>query len=111
MRIKKRFKFKSLANKNVKKAVIPATVRENSITYKVTTIGKKAFQNCKKLNTVVVGKNVVKIETSAFYCCKKLRSITIKSKNLKSVSKKAFVKMSRTLKIYASKQVRKKIKI
>ena len=108
---KKTVQVKSLANKNVKKAVIPATVRENSITYKVTTIGKKAFQDCKKLNTVVVGKNVVKIESSAFYCCKKLRSITIKSKNLKSVSKKAFVKMSRTLKIYASKQVRKKIKI
>ncbi len=99
---KKTVKIKSLVKKNTKKAVIPVTVKYKGITYKVTAIGKKAFNKCKKLNTVIIGKNVTKVEASAFYSCKKLRRITIKSKKLKSISKKAFVKSSRKVKIKIS---------
>ncbi|MCI8363660.1 MAG: leucine-rich repeat protein [Eubacterium sp.] len=77
---KKTVQIKSLAKKNTKKAVIPATVNYKGITHKVTAIGKKAFNKCKKLNTVIIGKNVTKIQASAFYSCKKLRRITLKSK-------------------------------
>lgn len=85
--------------KKVKKAVIPATVKYNGIKYKVTVIGKKAFNGCKKLKTIVIGKNVKKIEKSAFYNCKKLKNIRIKSKKLKTIPKKAFVKSNSKVKI------------
>lgn len=101
--VKKRtIQVKSLAKKKVKKVVIPATVKYKGITYRVTAIGKKAFHKCKKLNTVIIGKNVTKVEASAFYACKKLSRITLKSKRLKTISKKAFVKCNRKVKIKVS---------
>ncbi|MDE6635471.1 MAG: DUF4982 domain-containing protein, partial [Lachnospiraceae bacterium] len=90
--------------KNIKKAVIPATVKYKGITYKVASVGKKTFDGCKKLSAVTIGKNVTTIEKSAFYNCKKLQSINIKSGKLKKVAKKAFVKINGKIKINASKK-------
>nr|WP_277820612.1 leucine-rich repeat domain-containing protein [Hominisplanchenecus murintestinalis] len=69
---------------------IPDTVKSNGNTYKVTSVGKEAFQDCKKLKSVVVGKNVTSIGSKAFSGCKALKKITIKSAKLKKVGKNAF---------------------
>ncbi|MEY8427500.1 leucine-rich repeat domain-containing protein [Lachnospiraceae bacterium 46-15] len=69
---------------------IPDTVKSNGKTYKVTSVGKGAFQNCKKLKSVVIGKNVTSIGAKAFSGCKVLKKITIKSAKLKKVGKNAF---------------------
>ena len=52
-------------------------------------IGANAFANCKKLQSVTIGKNVSVIEDKAFYKCVSLKKITIPSQIMK-VGKKAF---------------------
>lgn len=102
---------------------IPATVKYNDITYKVTEIGKGAFEkctnlfsvrggkyvkkigdnafaNCKKLNGVIIGKKLTTIGKKAFYNCKKLDSITFKSKKLKKIGKKTFSGIYKKATIY-----------
>lgn len=63
----KEVKVTGPTKKSIRSVTIPATVKYKGTTYKVTSIGSKAFYNCKKLKTV-----------------------TIKSKKLKSVGKNAF---------------------
>lgn len=63
----KEVKVTGTAKKSIRSVTIPATVKYKRTTYKVTSIGSKAFYNCKKLKTV-----------------------TIKSRKLKSVGKNAF---------------------
>ena len=94
---------------------IPATVKIDGVSYRVTsiadnafksnkkitkvvigsnivTIGKNAFAKCTNITSIAVGKNVTKIEKNAFYGCKKLEKITIQSEKLtsKSIAKYAF---------------------
>lgn len=99
--------FYKVNNKKATKIVIPATVSLNGIKYKVTAISDNAFNGCKKLKSVTIGKfvttignnvffkctalkkitipsSVTRIGKKAFYGCKKLKSITIKTKKLKS---------------------------
>lgn len=68
---------------------VPATVKIDNITYKVTAIASKAFKGNGRLKKVIIGKNVTSIGTSAFYKCTGLRSITIPV-NVKSIGKQAF---------------------
>lgn len=75
--------------KTNKKFTVPATVKINGLTYKVTEIANAAFKANKKLTQVTIGANVTKIGKSAFASCAKLKKITIKSKVLKSVGKQA----------------------
>lgn len=77
--------------KNSKKTslTIPATIKIDGQTYKVTEIASKTFKNSKTLKSVTIGKNVKKIGKEAFSGCKKLNKITIKSTVLKSVGKNA----------------------
>ena len=88
---------------SVKKAsvVIPATVTIQGKTYKVTTIGKKAFAGNKALKKVVIGKNIKTIGSKAFTNCKKLKTIKIKTTKLtkKSVGAKAFKGINKKVKI------------
>ncbi len=74
-------------NKNKTSVTIPATVKIDGNIYKVTEIAANAFENNKKLKTVIVGKNVKRIGKQAFYNCVKLKKITIKSTVLKSIGK------------------------
>ena len=67
-------------SRKIKSITIPATVRYKGKTYKVTSIGSKAF-----------------------YKCSKLKSITIKSKSLKSVGKNAFKGISKNVKVTVPK--------
>lgn len=91
---------------STKKTVsVPATVKVNGETYKVTTVAKNAFANAKKLTSVTVGKNITKIGDTAFKGCGKLTTITIKSTKLTSVGKNVLKGTSKKLviKVPASK--------
>ena len=67
-------------SRKIKSITIPATVRYKGKTYKVTSIGSKAF-----------------------YKCSKLKSITIKSKSMKSVGRNAFKGISKNVKMTVPK--------
>lgn len=68
---------------------IPDTIIQGGKTYRVTTIAPGAFKNCKKLKTVVIGKNVTSIGKNAFYKCTSLTKITIPA-SVNSIGSKAF---------------------
>ncbi len=59
---------------------------------KLTTIGTKAFYNCKALTKITIPAKVAKIGKSAFHGCKKLKTITMTTAKLSSgkVGSKAF---------------------
>jgi len=88
-------------NKKNSSYMIPDTVRYSGHTYKVTKIGRFAFSYYKKMKKVTIGKNVKRIEKGAFNECKKLKTIVIKSKKLKfagrwaidGISPKAVIKV------------------
>jgi hypothetical protein len=77
-------------NKKAKTITIPATVKVDGITYKVTGIADNAFKGSKKLTKVTIGKNVTKIGKNAFSGCKNLKKLTITAGKLKTISKNAF---------------------
>ena len=67
------------AKKNITKASIPATVKINGYTFKVTAIADSAFSGCSKLTKVTVGSNVKAIGNKSFYKCTKLTTFTASS--------------------------------
>ncbi len=79
----------SALKKKLTKGVVADTVKIGGKKFQVTAIGSKAFQGCKKLSSVSIGKYVKTIGKQAFYQCKKLKKITIKGTALKSVGKNA----------------------
>ena len=87
--------------KKTRKVKIPETVKAGMYSYRVTSIGEKAFYNNKSLKSVVVGKNVRTIKSKAFYNNKALKSITFNRKKqtkigklaLKNIHKKAVIKV------------------
>lgn len=91
---KKEARFDKPAKKNVTSLTIPATVKIGKVKYKVVSVKANALKNNKKIKKLVIGKNVKKIGKKAFYNCKNLKSITIKSKKLASVGKKAFGRLN-----------------
>ena len=88
-------------DKNATKIVIPATVTIDGITYKVTSIGAKAFEKNKTVQEIIIGKNVEKIGKKAFYGCKNLKKIVIRTTRLtdETVGSKAFQKIAAKAKI------------
>ncbi len=87
------------SNKNITSLNIPATVKYNGMSYKVTAIDKNAFKSKKKLKSVTIGKYVKSIGASAFAKDGKLSKITIKSTVLKKVGSKAFSGINKKAKI------------
>ena len=110
-----RVEYYKADNKETTKITIPSAVSMDGVKFKVTDISDNAFNGCKKLKSVTIGKSVTtignkafskctslkkitipagvaKIGKKAFYGCKKLKTITIKSKKLnsKSVGAQAF---------------------
>ncbi len=92
---------------------IPAAVKINGVTLKVTAVGNNAFQKYTKLRTVTIGKNVRTIGKNAFFKCSALKTIVIKTTKLtaktvganafKGTYKKAKVKVPKAkLKSYAA---------
>lgn len=96
-------------NKNAKSVTIPAVIKVKGVTYKVTSIGAKAFNGSKKLTKVTVGANIKKISNNAFFKCKSLKTVTIKSVLLtkKTASKRAFKGISRKMVIKVPKKMKK----
>lgn len=70
-------------SKAIKKVTVPASVKINGFTFRVTAVSAKAFAQCKKLKTVTIGVNVSSIGKQAFKNCKKLSKITIRTSKLK----------------------------
>lgn len=96
-------------NKNAKSVTIPAVIKVKGVTYKVTSIGVKAFNGSKKLTKVTIGANIKKISNNAFYKCKNLKTVTIKSVLLtkKTANKKAFKGVNKKMVIKVPKKVKK----
>lgn len=96
-------------NKNAKSVTIPAVIKVKGVTYKVTSIGTKAFNGSKKLTKVTVGTNIKKISNNAFFKCKSLKMVTIKSVLLtkKTASKRAFKGISRKMVMKVPKKMKK----
>ena len=97
------------ANKKAKRVTIPAVIKVNGVTYKVTSIGAKAFNGSKKLTKVTIGTNIKKISNNAFFKCKSLKTVTIKSVLLtkKTANKKAFKGISRKMVMKVPKKMKK----
>ena len=97
--------YKCSTNKKATSITIPATVKINGKTYKVTAIAANAFKNNKKLKKVTIGENVKTIGKNAFYGCKKLKTVTIKTSQLtkKTVGKNAFAKINSKAKVKVPK--------
>lgn len=84
----------SASKKNLTKAVIPATIKCEGITYKVTSIGQKAFYKNTKIKSVEVGNNVTSIENYAFYGCKNMTSLKL-GKKVEVIGSSAFRKCTK----------------
>lgn len=78
-------------NKNVKSIKIPEKVIINKKTYKVTSISKNAFKNCRKLKDITIEKNINSIGSNAFRDCKNLKKIG--SNAFKGINPKAKFKL------------------
>ncbi len=63
--------------------------------YKITSVAANALKGNKKVKTLTIEKNTVKIGKNAFANCKNLKKIVIKSKKLKTVGSKAFKGISK----------------
>ena len=95
------------------KVKIPAVVKKDGISYKVTAIadqalrldktiktliignhvtviGARAFANCWQLKKVTIGTGLKRIGKEAFRGCQKLKAVTIRSEKLKKVGTGAF---------------------
>lgn len=96
-------------SKTTKNVTVPAQIYAQGITYKVTSIGAKAFNNNKNLTKVTIGTNIVEINSNAFFNCKNLKTVTIKSVYLtrKTANKKAFKNAHKKLVIRVPKKVKK----
>ncbi len=96
-------------------AKIPATVKINGKTSKVTAIAAKAFKKCTTIKSASIGKYVTTIGTSAFEGCTSLKKVTgcagvteigkaafKKCVALKGVGASSAVKLKKVEKIYAN---------
>ena len=77
------------AKKTITKVSIPATVKINGYTFKVTAIADSAFSGCSKLTKVTVGSNVKTIGNKAFYKCTELKTVSGAS-NITKIENNAF---------------------
>ncbi len=78
------------ASKTLKTVVIPATVRIDGKTYKVTVVGKNAFAGCKNLKNLTLGANITAVRDGAFKDSTQIEQLYIKSTKIKTVGYDAF---------------------
>lgn len=100
-------KLVKVKSKKATKLNVPATVKLQGETYKVTGVGKNVMSKNKKLTKVILGKNVTTIETKAFFGCTKLKTVQLKGKALKKVGKQAFKKTYAKMVVSAKKMNKK----
>ena len=75
--------------KYVDEIIIPATVVQDGITYRVTRIGKGAFSGCNELTLIDIPEGVTEIGTSAFSGCTILEDVDLPN-SLVSIEMYAF---------------------
>ena len=95
--------FTGYTNKKKKKVTIPESIIVQGVEYDVTSIGEKAFSNCKKLT-------LLEIKT------KKLTKKTVAKKTFKSIRKKTVIKVPKSKykaykKVLRARGLNKKVKI
>ena len=105
---KKTVTLYNVNDKSAKTYKVGATVKIKNQTYKVTAIAPKAFANCKKLEKVTIGKNVVTIGSKAFANCKNLKTITI-GKGVTTIGPNCFANCKNVTKIIIKSTVLKKV--
>ena len=99
-------------NKNCSLVSATNKVKIAGATFKVTSIGKNAFKDCKKLSKVVVGPYVTNIGANAFNGCSKLKTINIKATGIKKIGSNAFKGINANAKIKVpAKQLSKYTKL
>ena len=69
--------------------ILPKTIEFDEKTYRVTSIGAIAFDQCESLTSVVIPDSVTSIGDCAFGDCKSLNFLTIPD-SIKSIGKEAF---------------------
>ncbi len=94
------------SKKNIATLSIPATVKYNGMSFKVTAIGKNAFKNKKKLKSVTIGKNVKTIGAAAFLGDKKLAKVKFSGTALKTIGKNAFKSIKKNA-VFSAKKSKK----
>ncbi len=111
-------------SKKLTTASVGASVTIKGTKFTIRQIGSSAFAKCKKLKSITLGSNVVKIGKKAFYNCPKLKKIMVKSKKitgvggnaLKGIYRKAKVKvpasrLKKYKKLFKKKGQKKTVKI
>lgn len=93
---------------SAKKAVIPSTVKIDGYTFKVTAVNAKAAVGCKKLTNVTIGANVTSIGKQAFNKCKKLKAVTFKGTKAVKIGAKAFTGNAKKVTVTTAKKMAKK---
>ena len=97
-----------LLKKQKSKITVPATVKKDGYTFKVTSINKQVFQKNKKLKSVVVGKNITSIGAKSFYGCAKLKMIRFLGTKAPKIGNRAFAGIRKNCKITVPKKMSKK---
>nr|MCR4716114.1 leucine-rich repeat domain-containing protein [Lachnospiraceae bacterium] len=93
-----------------KKVTVPATIKVDGYTFKVTSIAANALKKKTSLTTLVIGTNVSSIGANAFFGDKKLKTITVNSTKIKSIGAKAFKGVPKTAKAKLPKAKKKAYK-
>jgi hypothetical protein len=93
--------YTELFDEGVANVTIPNTIEKDGITYRVTSIGEKAFCKNEEIKKVTIGKYITTIGKKAFYGCTSLKRITIKTKKLTSgsIGTSAFTKIYKKARI------------
>ena len=86
------------SKKTLTKVAIPATVKIQGQSFKVTAIQAKAFKKNTKLKTLTIGANVKYIGASAFEGCTKIAKITIPAA-VTTIGNKAFYNCKKATKL------------
>ena len=92
-----------------KKIIVADKVTIGNTSIVITAIDANAFRRNKKVTSIIVGKNIIKIGKGAFKNCSKLKKITFQTALLKSkdIGKNAFKGIPKTCTIKVPKSKKK----
>ena len=82
-----------------KKLSVPSTVKSGGKKYKVVSIAASAFKGNKRITKLTVGSNVTSIGKKAFYNCKNLGNISVDATSGVSIGKDSFKNIRKNAKI------------
>lgn len=97
----------ALLKKSQKKIVIPAEVKKDGYTFKVTSIDAKVFRKS-KITSVEIGSNVESIGKNAFTNSKKLKLIIFKGTNAPTIAKKSMKGIAKKCTVTVPKKMKSK---